>query len=76
MQVVRQGIEGECGMTTRQQHADAALQHWQDLRARFPNPEERIEQLMIDFFRHPVASAVEYDATLRRVTEEMEDTNV
>jgi hypothetical protein len=58
-------------MVTRQQHADAALQHWQDLRARFPNPEDRIDQLMRDFFRHPVASAVEYDATLRRVSEEM-----
>jgi hypothetical protein len=60
-------------MTTRQQHADAALQHWQDLRERFPNPEDRIDQLMRDFFRHPVASAVEYDATLRQVSEAMED---
>ena len=58
-------------MVTRQQHADAALQHWQDLRARFPNPHDRIEALVRDFFRHPVASAVEYDATLRRVSEEM-----
>jgi hypothetical protein len=60
-------------MTTRQQHADAALQHWQDLRARFPNPEDRIDQLMRDFFRHPIASAVEYDATLRQVSEAMSD---
>jgi hypothetical protein len=58
-------------MATNQQNADAALQHWQDLRARFPNPEERIEQLMFEFFRHPVASAVEYDATLRQVSEAM-----
>lgn len=58
-------------MTTSQQHADAALQHWQDLRDRFPNPEDRIEALMIDFFRNPISSAVEYEATLRRVSEEM-----
>jgi hypothetical protein len=58
-------------MVTRQQHADAALQHWQDLRARFPDPEDRIEALMIDFFRDPIASAVEYEATLRQVSEEM-----
>ena len=63
--------DGVTVMLTSQQHADAALQHWQDLRARFPDPEERMDALMRDFFRHPVESAVEYDATLRRVSEEM-----
>jgi hypothetical protein len=60
-------------MVTRQMHADAALQHYRDLRARFPDQNDRIERLLIDFFRDPVASAVEYEATLRKVSEEMSD---
>jgi hypothetical protein len=56
---------------TAQQQADAALTTWQAIRSAYPDPAERIEILMADFFRAPVESALEYDATLNRVAEAM-----
>lgn len=54
---------------TSQQHADAALQQWQQLRA-LP-PDLRIEVLMSDFFAPMPATDVEFDAILRDVADQM-----
>lgn len=54
---------------TTQQHADAALGRWQELRG-LP-PEDRIEILMQDFFLPPIELDVKYENTLRRLSEEM-----
>ena len=56
-------------MVTPQQHADAALARWQELRG-LP-PEDRIEILMQDFFRPPIALDVRYEDTLRALSDAM-----
>jgi hypothetical protein len=56
---------------TSQQTADRDLAIWQAHRAL--TPRERMEMLFFDFILPPAVSAVEYDATLRRVSEEMSD---
>lgn len=56
---------------TAQQHADAALTRWQELRAL--EPADRMSILLLDFFREIPPSEAEYDATLRLVGMEMAD---
>jgi hypothetical protein len=54
---------------TSQQSADLALAQWQALRA-LP-PDARIESLMASYFLPPSETDLEYDLTMKRVTEEM-----
>lgn len=58
---------------TPQMQADAALQVWQEYRA-LP-PDDRIEILVATFWLPPIESLNEYEITLSRVHEEMEDIN-
>lgn len=56
-------------LTTPQHHADMLLRQWQALHS-LP-PEERIERLFLDFFAPPPPSDLEYEITLRQITETM-----
>lgn len=58
------------GMSS-QQAADQALARWHELRG-LP-PEERIAIMMEDMFRAPGPLECEYEATLRRISEEIAD---
>ena len=56
-------------MPTPQQTADQALAQWQEMRAL--SPEVRIERLMADFFKPPIALDVKYQDALEHVAREM-----
>ena len=56
-------------MVTPQQHADAALARWQELRG-LP-VDDRIKILVEDFFQPPIALDVRYEDTLRALSDAM-----
>lgn len=58
-------------MQTSQQHADTALQQWQQLRNAGLTPQQRIERLVSEFFAPPINLDVKYEDQLRAVTMEM-----
>lgn len=56
---------------TSQQQADDALARWQALRNEGLTPIERMERLMADFFKPPLALDIRYEDQLKAVTAEM-----
>jgi hypothetical protein len=52
--------------------ANLKLAQWQDLKAEFPDPHERIEALFCSFFAPVSPCDVEYEAQLRVLSEILE----
>jgi len=56
---------------TPQQHADAMLARWQELRGL--RPDDRFKILMEDFGRPPLSHDTKYEDTLKKISEVMCD---
>lgn len=58
---------------TSQMQADIALLRWQATRYSELTPEQRIEMAFYDFILPPAPCQTEYEATMRRVEEAMQE---
>jgi len=54
-----------------QHHANIALREWQRLKPAYPEPIDRIQALVSDFFAPLPPSDIEYEITLRDISEIM-----